>query len=218
MRAFGLGLLIALAFAAPQTASAAKGSAAQPRLPLSAGKAHASPARDIDAARTAGDRVQVAMADTPAPTVNVAEPRRIKTHKRFARLKKDRALQFSETGAAGYKTMIAREASANGVPEALAHAVVQIESRYNPHVTNGANIGLMQIQARTARGMGFSGSPSALLQPEVNLRYGMKYLGLAYRDSHGDVCQTVTRYQSGHYSGHISRAYCNKAKAIMANR
>ena len=107
----------------------------------------------------------------------------------------------------------------NGVPFALADAVVRIESRYNPRVSNGGAMGLMQIKPATARGVGFAGSATALYHPETNVAYGMKYLAQAYRMSGGDVCGTVMRYQSGTYSKHMSaanRAYCSKARAIMA--
>lgn len=215
------GLIAALAFAAPSLAQAAPRSAAAAQPVAARLQARAEPARNIDAAAlaTTAGRVEVALLlDSAAPDVHAAEARKVKSHKRQARRRSERALQFSEGAATGVKSMIAEHASANGVPYALADAVIRIESRYNPHATNGANIGLMQIQARTARGMGFSGSPSALLQPETNLRYGMKYLALAYRQSNGDTCQTVTRYQSGHYSGRVNRAYCSRAKAIMASR
>ena len=220
MQKTGFGLIVALAFALPSLTQAAVRSAATAQPVAARLQVRSEPARNIDAAapaKTAG-RVEVALLDAPAPSAHAAEARKVKSHKRQARRRIGRAMQFSEAAATGVKSMIAEHASANGVPYALADAVIRIESRYNPHAANGANIGLMQIQARTARGMGFSGAPSALLQPETNLRYGMKYLALAYRQSNGDTCQTVTRYQSGHYSGRINQAYCSRAKAIMASR
>jgi len=117
------------------------------------------------------------------------------------------------------RDLIAVHAAANGVPFALADAVVRIESRYHPGVSNGGALGLMQIKPATARGVGFSGPASALFQPETNLRYGMRYLAQAYRMSGGDTCLTVMRYQSGHFARGMNganRAYCGKAKAIMA--
>ncbi len=125
-----------------------------------------------------------------------------------------------ESGARGsVRDIIARHAAANGVPFALADAVVRIESRYNPRVSNGGAMGLMQIKPATARGVGFAGSATALYHPETNVAFGMKYLAQAYRMSGGDVCGTVMRYQSGTYSKHMSaanRVYCSKARAIMA--
>ena len=39
----------------------------------------------------------------------------------------------------------------------------------------------MQIKPQTARGLGYEGGAAGLKQPETNIRYGMKYLGEAYR-------------------------------------
>ena len=129
------------------------------------------------------------------------------------------AIGYDSGKRAPLRDLIAAHAAANGVPFALADAVVRIESRYNPGVSNGGALGLMQIKPATARGVGFSGPASALYQPETNLRYGMRYLAQAYRMSGGDTCMTVMRYQSGHYARGMNganRAYCGKAKAIMA--
>ena len=118
------------------------------------------------------------------------------------------------------RKIVSDHAAANGVPAALAHAVVMVESRYNPRVSNGGALGLMQIKPQTARGEGFSGPASALYDAETNIRYGMRYLGAAYRKAGGDVCTTVKYYQSGLYArGGISganRAYCGKARNFMA--
>ena len=49
----------------------------------------------------------------------------------------------------------------------------------------------------------------------------MKYLAQVYRQSGGDVCATVMRYQSGAYARHMNaanRAYCSKARSIMASK
>ena len=122
--------------------------------------------------------------------------------------------------AGGLKALVARHAAENGVPFALADAVVKIESGYNPRAANRSGaMGLMQIKTQTARGQGFSGSASALLNPDTNLRYAMRYLATAYRMSGGDICGTVMRYQSGHYAHRMSGAdhsYCSKARGLMA--
>lgn len=120
-----------------------------------------------------------------------------------------------------YSALIARHAAANGVPYAIADAMVRIESRYNPGARNGPNVGLTQINPRTARGLGFQGSTAALYDPDTNLRYGIKYLAQAYRLAGGDLCGTVLRYQAGHGARSMTgaaRVYCSKARAIMASR
>eukprot|EP01037_Dinobryon_pediforme_P013430 gene13430-13544_t len=117
-----------------------------------------------------------------------------------------------------FAEIISRHANDNHVPAALAAAVVEIESRFNPRVANHGAMGLMQIKPQTARGVGFSGPASALYIPEVNLTFGIRYLAQAYRMADGDTCGTLMRYQSGLGTSHMSRAnraYCAKAKAIM---
>jgi len=126
--------------------------------------------------------------------------------------------QSAEKG--GVRAMVARHAAQNGVPFALADAVVKVESNYNPRATNRSGaMGLMQIKTQTARGEGFSGGSAELLNPETNIRYAMRYLAKAYRMAGGDLCGTVMRYQSGHGARRMSAAdhsYCAKARGLMA--
>jgi soluble lytic murein transglycosylase-like protein len=121
---------------------------------------------------------------------------------------------------ARYASLIATFARANGVPLALAHAVVSIESRYNAGARGRAGeIGLMQIKLQTARGVGYKGSAKGLYDPATNLRYGMKYLGQAHKLAGGDLCRTVMKYNGGHFMKRATRgtsAYCGKARQLMA--
>lgn len=121
-----------------------------------------------------------------------------------------------------YHASIEKYARANGVPVALALAVVRIESNYNPRARGRAGeIGLMQIKLQTARGMGYSGSASALYDPNTNLQWGMKYLAGAYKLSGGDTCGTIMRYQGGHYARRMSKvavSYCGKVKRHMSGK
>lgn len=124
-----------------------------------------------------------------------------------------------EAAAPSVADLVAKHARENGVPVALAQAVVRIESRGNARASNGGALGLMQIKPQTARSVGFSGGASGLFSPETNLRYGMKVLATAYRSAGGDVCRALLQYQSGHLATHMShanRVYCSKARAIMA--
>ncbi|MGE3643427.1 MAG: transglycosylase SLT domain-containing protein [Beijerinckiaceae bacterium] len=130
------------------------------------------------------------------------------------------AATLARDGAALRKS-VARHAAANGVPPALAHAVVVLESTYRPSIVHKGNYGLMQIRLGTARAMGFRGGPRQLLQPDINLRYGMKYLARAWKGSGGNVCGTIHRYRTGFAAGRLSRAtltYCARAKRLMAKR
>lgn len=118
-----------------------------------------------------------------------------------------------------YSSLIAKHAKANGVPVALAHAVVRIESNFNERARGGAGeIGLMQIKPATARMIGFTGTTKALYEPSTNLQWGMKYLAGAHQLAGGDTCGTILRYNAGHYAKRmnpISARYCHKVKAVL---
>jgi len=101
----------------------------------------------------------------------------------------------------GLDAMIAQHAAAEGVPEALVHRVVIRESRYRPRVVGaGGAMGLMQIKYSTARAMGYTGSPSGLLNPDTNLTYAVRYLAGAYRAAHGSSDRAVMNYARGYYA------------------
>jgi soluble lytic murein transglycosylase-like protein len=133
--------------------------------------------------------------------------------------RQDRAVSRDFGRAAAVRPLIARYASEHGVPYALADAVVRVESRYNAAARNGANVGLTQINARTAQAMGYQGPHAGLLDPDTNLRYGLKYLAQAYRLAGGDTCGTILRYQAGHRAQAMTaaaRSYCARIQTIMA--
>ena len=117
--------------------------------------------------------------------------------------------------------IVDKEARANGIPIALARAVVRIESNWNAGLTGRAGeVGLMQIKHPTARGIGYGGTRAALYNPATNIKWGMRYLAGAYKLAGGDTCGTVMRYQGGHGAKRMSsmaRAYCSKARTIMAS-
>ncbi len=129
-------------------------------------------------------------------------------------------LRASDTvRASTLKPLITRYASENGLPYELADAVVRLESRYNAGARNGPNMGLTQINIRTAQSLGYQGPAAGLLDAETNLRYGLKYLAKAYKLAGGDTCGTILRYQFGHRTQTMtgaSRAYCAKVKVITA--
>ncbi len=118
--------------------------------------------------------------------------------------------------------LIEQAARAEGIPVTLAHAVVRVESNYNPRVRGrSGEIGLMQIKPSTARAMGFSGSASALYDPATNLRWGMRYLAGARELAGGDICGTILRYNAGHAARRmnpISARYCRKVQTFLAQQ
>lgn len=153
----------------------------------------------------------------PEPAAEVAEPATPRRgRERFGSLR----IGDDPARAAALRPLIARHAAAHGIPVGLAEAVVRIESRYNPAARNGPNMGLTQINHRTARSLGFTGAPAALLDPETNLRFGFKYLAEAHRLAKGDTCGTILRYQAGLRAERMTnaaRAYCGKVKVLTAS-
>ena len=115
-----------------------------------------------------------------------------------------------------FDAIIAKHAKKHGVPIALAHAVVTVESNYRPNARGRAGeVGLMQIKPATARMMGYSGSVKGLYDPETNIRFGMKYLAKAHKLGGGDTCGTILKYNAGHGAkrmNKVSAAYCAKVK------
>jgi soluble lytic murein transglycosylase-like protein len=90
-------------------------------------------------------------------------------------------------------------ARAYGVPSDLVQRVVVRESRHVPTARNGRYYGLMQIDPRTARTMGYQGPPEGLLDAETNLRFGVKYLRGAWLVAGGDRDEAVGWYAQGYY-------------------
>lgn len=123
------------------------------------------------------------------------------------------------TGKRPYDKIIRRHAKANGVPYALARAVVQVESNFRASARGKVGeVGLMQIRKATARGEGFRGSTKALYAPETNIKYGMRYLGKAYRLGGRSTCGAILKYNAGHGAKRmnpISRRYCTKVRRIL---
>ena len=106
----------------------------------------------------------------------------------------------ASAGEAELRPLISQHATANGVPEDLVHRIIRRESNYNPRaVGTGGALGLMQIKAATARGMGYTGAPNGLLDADTNLTYAVRYLANAYRVARGNHDRAVGLYAGGYY-------------------
>lgn len=118
-----------------------------------------------------------------------------------------------------YSAIIAKYAKEYGVPVDLAHAIVRVESNFNPKARGSAGeVGLMQIKPATARAMGYRGKTKGLYDPDTNIRYGMKYLSMAHELGGGETCGTILRYNAGHGAKRmnpVSKRYCGKVLALI---
>ena len=119
-----------------------------------------------------------------------------------------------------YKELTACHAARYGMPPVLAHAVMEIESKFNAGARGAAGeVGLMQVMPATARMLGFRGSADELADPATNIPLGVRYLAQAYQLAGGDLCTTVMKYRAGHRESRfsvLSVRYCEKARAILA--
>ncbi len=118
------------------------------------------------------------------------------------------ALPAAASDRATIDALVAQHARAHGVPEALVHRVIQRESSYNPRASSQGNLGLMQIRHDTARGMGYRGPASGLLDANTNLTYAVPYLANAYRVAGGSHDRAVSLYAGGYY-------YVAKRKGLL---
>ncbi|WP_439651748.1 transglycosylase SLT domain-containing protein [Microvirga puerhi] len=109
------------------------------------------------------------------------------------------ALPAAATDRATIEALVAQHAKAHGIPETLVHRIIKRESGYNPRASNRGNLGLMQIRYATARGMGYTGPASGLLDANTNLTYAVPYLANAYKVAGGNMDRAVSLYAGGYY-------------------
>lgn len=94
------------------------------------------------------------------------------------------------------RSMVTQAAVQHGVPVALAHGIVRVESRYRCDARNprSSATGLMQVVRGTARQVGVTGD---LTDCQTGLVAGMRYLRLAYAKARGSWCGTAALYYRG---------------------
>ena len=112
------------------------------------------------------------------------------SHRRWAH---DRGTA-SVDGRAQIYAMVTQSALAHGLPPALAHGIVRVESGYNCAAYNAGASGIMQIKAASARSVGVFGS---LRSCGNGLEAGMRYLRLAFEMAHGNAAYAATLYNRG---------------------
>lgn len=95
-------------------------------------------------------------------------------------------------------SMIKAVAPAQGVPVWFALRIAKVESNYNPKARGAAGeLGLYQLKCATARGLGFHGPCTTLLNPAVNIHYGLKHLALAIKRSDGNLRLAASKHNGG---------------------
>ncbi|OQW92330.1 MAG: hypothetical protein BWK79_14885 [Beggiatoa sp. IS2] len=93
-----------------------------------------------------------------------------------------------------YVALIADVALQTGLPAALLHAVIKVESNYNPHALSpkGAK-GLMQLMPGTAKRYGVTDRAD----PTANVYAGASYLRDLFKMFNQDLSLTLAAYNAG---------------------
>jgi soluble lytic murein transglycosylase-like protein len=129
-------------------------------------------------------------------------------HKHHKKHVASRRAKVSDATRNNVVAMITRSAPGYGVPTWFALRIAKVESNYNPNVRGAAGeYGVFQLKCATARGVGFRGNCAALLNPSVNVQYGLKHLQIAVRMSHGNLKLAASKHNGGLGTKHIVRRY-----------
>lgn len=94
--------------------------------------------------------------------------------------------------------MIKNMAPGYGVPTWFALRIAKVESGYNPNIRGAAGeYGVYQMKCATAKGIGFSGDCSQLLNASTNVQYGLKHLQMAMKLSNGNLRMAASKHNGG---------------------
>ncbi len=95
---------------------------------------------------------------------------------------------------AAYRDHIRRAAALYNLPEELLHAVMAVESNFNPvAVSQKGAAGLMQLMPHTASEM----YVSDIWSPEQNIYGGARYLRVLANQYQGDMAKMLAAYNAG---------------------
>ncbi len=110
----------------------------------------------------------------------------------------------AHAGPSSARALVAAAAARNGVPVHLAFGVIRVESRFDCHArrTGNGEIGIGQINPRTARSVGVVGIHDCARNIEASMRYLRQAI-----DRGGAGCAGVALYQTGIYARPRCTAY-----------
>jgi soluble lytic murein transglycosylase-like protein len=119
-------------------------------------------------------------------------------HKHYKIQHASRRSRVSPATSGRVVALIKGMAPSYGVPTWFALRIAKVESNYNPNARGSAGeYGVFQMKCATARGVGFHGNCSALLNPSINVQYGLKHLQMAVRMSNGNLKLAASKHNGG---------------------
>ncbi len=108
-----------------------------------------------------------------------------------------RKLRPGLAGKAGYNQVVDEVSRTHGLESALLHAVISVESSYNPKaVSSEGAAGLMQLMPQTAKRYGVADS----FDPRQNLDGGARYLKDLLRMFNNDTRLALAAYNAGEHA------------------
>ena len=101
-----------------------------------------------------------------------------------------------------------------GLPEGLLSALCYVESNHNPAAIHhddggGDSLGICQVKYKTAKWLGFKGTPEQLLRPEINIKYAAAYLKYQHKRYDNSLQKAVVAYNKGH-ADDVTSTYSKK--------
>lgn len=119
-------------------------------------------------------------------------------HLKPSKRQKSRKAQVSPASTDRVVNLIKDMAPRYGVPTWFALRIAKVESGYNPNTRGAAGeYGVYQMKCATAKGIGFSGNCSQLLNASTNIQYGLKHLQMAMKLSNGNLKMAASKHNGG---------------------
>ena len=98
------------------------------------------------------------------------------------------------------------------LPPGLLQSLCYIESNHRVEVINyndgdGHSYGVCQIKYKTAKYLGFKGTPEQLMEPQNNIKYAAAYLAYQMKRYKGNISKAVIAYNKGNANKLTSTRY-----------
>jgi len=141
-------------------------------------------------------------AEAGTKSKNSLSTEQVKNKKTTEQLRKKRSMnrkaQVTPASTDRVVSLIKSMAPQFGVPTWFALRIAKVESGYNPNIRGAAGeYGVYQMKCATAKGIGFSGNCSQLLNASTNVQYGLKHLQMAMKLSNGNLKMAASKHNGG---------------------